>query len=87
MPARPRHRTRALFALAIVAAACSGQGDGVDAPSASPAGERSTGASTPAANGPIAEILRFSAPSLDGGTIEGKDYSRRDVAFWFWAPW
>jgi hypothetical protein len=33
------------------------------------------------------DVLRFSAPKLGGGSVEGEDYSGRDVAFWFWAPW
>jgi hypothetical protein len=36
---------------------------------------------------PVAEVLRFSAPRLGGGTIEGVDFAGKDVAFWFWAPW
>ena len=82
MRPRARHCTAALFSLAIAAAACSGTDGAADAPS----GDRSTG-STAAGNEAAAEILRFSAPRLDGGTLEGEDYSRRDVAFWFWAPW
>ena len=33
------------------------------------------------------EVLRFAAPRLSGGTIDGEDLSGQDVAFWFWAPW
>jgi len=36
---------------------------------------------------PTPEVLRFSAPKLGGGTVDGEDYSGRDVAIWFWAPW
>ena len=78
---------RALFGLLCVAAfagACSSgsieppAADGPDA-TTPPAADRST----PAATG----VLAFSAPQLGGGTIEGADFSGRDVAFWFWAPW
>jgi hypothetical protein len=37
--------------------------------------------------GPVPEVLRFSAPRLSGGTVEGEDFAGRDVAIWFWAPW
>lgn len=35
----------------------------------------------------IPEILNFSAPQLDGDTVDGADYAGKDVALWFWAPW
>lgn len=102
MPPRARRRIAALTILVIAAAACSGAGDAVDAPGVSPSDDRSTGTAnespsqggigvsgvpTATGSGPTAEVLRFSAPRLDGGTIEGEDYSGSDVAFWFWAPW
>lgn len=31
--------------------------------------------------------LRFTAPAVEGGTIEGADYAGRDLVIWFWAPW
>lgn len=31
--------------------------------------------------------LRFTAPRLGGGQINGAEYAGRDVAIWFWAPW
>ncbi|HEY5905680.1 MAG TPA: hypothetical protein VIX39_07695 [Actinomycetota bacterium] len=37
--------------------------------------------------GTVPEVLRFSAPRLGGGTVEGEDFSGQDVALWFWAPW
>jgi hypothetical protein len=43
--------------------------------------------SSPRVDGGITDVLRFSAPKLGGGSIEGEDYSGRDVALWFWAPW
>ena len=33
------------------------------------------------------QILDFTAPQLDGGEVNGADYSGKDVALWFWAPW
>lgn len=35
----------------------------------------------------VPDVLRFAAPRLSGGTIDGEDLSGQDVAFWFWAPW
>ena len=31
--------------------------------------------------------MRFEAPKLGGGRVRGAEYSGRDVAIWFWAPW
>lgn len=31
--------------------------------------------------------LRFTAPALGGGTIDGADYAGSDLVIWFWAPW
>lgn len=48
------------------------------------------GACAPGERGPdtaTPEVLAFSAPLVGGGTFEGEDYTRRDVALWFWAPW
>ncbi|HWC72028.1 MAG TPA: hypothetical protein VG993_12785 [Actinomycetota bacterium] len=79
----------------LILAACSSEGveDGAGrSPSGSPASPAPSSASEVAAtpeqeDGPTPEVLRFSAPRLGGGTIEGEDYSGRDVALWFWAPW
>lgn len=38
-------------------------------------------------DGALPEILRFSAPLLSGGTIDGAALAGRDVALWMWAPW
>lgn len=35
----------------------------------------------------VPQELRFSAPALSGGTIEGAEYAGRDLVIWFWAPW
>jgi hypothetical protein len=80
-----------LTALLITAAACSGADEPTDPPPAAP--ETRAGSAAPRAEDPsdggerTAGVLGFSAPQLGGGTIEGRDYSGRDVAFWFWAPW
>jgi hypothetical protein len=67
-------RLAGVVALLLVAAACSsgGAGDGGNATTTSP---------------PEQEVLSFTAPRLGGGTLDGEDYSGRDVAIWFWAPW
>ncbi len=66
-------RLAGVVALMLVAAACSSDaGDG-----------RNTTATSP----PEQQVLSFTAPRLGGGTLDGEDYSGRDVAIWFWAPW
>jgi hypothetical protein len=93
MPSPRGHLRIALAtALAVGASACSNAADAptgsAPSPSAS-AGSVAAGASegpSPGASS-TAEVLRFSAPRLGGGTVRGEDYSNADVAFWFWAPW
>ncbi|MDH5314211.1 MAG: hypothetical protein OEW66_10320 [Actinomycetota bacterium] len=85
------------MALVLVAAACSsgsvGQQpapDATETPIAQTgggAGSDGNGGTNGSNAGSTAEVLGFSAPRLGGGTIEGQDFSGRDVAFWFWAPW
>lgn len=29
----------------------------------------------------------FTAPLVDGGTIDAGDYAGQDLVLWFWAPW
>ncbi|MGZ8623858.1 MAG: hypothetical protein ACXWYQ_06815 [Actinomycetota bacterium] len=77
-------------ALTLVAGACSAIGTEADtpAPPRSSSPSASAGATDGApSDGDVAEVLRFSAPRLGGGTIDGEDFSGRDTAFWFWAPW
>lgn len=83
----------------MAAASCSAAGgsagvSGTDDDQVGGAGESPSRAEPNAAsersatgNAPTAQVLRFSAPRLGGGTVEGEDYSGSDVAFWFWAPW
>jgi hypothetical protein len=56
-------------------------------PTESPAGQGGEQEQGQGGGRPTPEVLRFSAPKLGGGTLEGADYSGRDVAIWFWAPW
>jgi hypothetical protein len=37
--------------------------------------------------GAAAEALDFTAPTIDGGQLEGSSLAGGDVALWFWAPW
>ena len=84
--------------LMLVAAACASGGPD-DATGARP-GSSTVASPTPhdpsptgqgggagGSDRPVAEVLRFSAPRLGGGTIEGVEFAGNDVAFWFWAPW
>jgi len=69
-------RVAVLLALTVLAA-CGGGGDGSSAPAAATAQEAS-------AAGP--DVLRFSAPIVGGGELDGSTLAGRPVAFWFWAP-
>ena len=76
MPGLARRLAAALAVLALVGSACSQAGtSGADGP---PATSGSPG---------VAELLDFTAPVLGGGTLRGADYTGKDVAIWFWAPW
>ncbi|MGH2539726.1 MAG: hypothetical protein ACRDGK_04330 [Actinomycetota bacterium] len=78
--------------LTLVAVACSTGNDLTVTPTSTP---QLPGSATPSVvpsgggdpGGAVPQVLRFSAPRLSGGTIDGEDLSGRDVAFWFWAPW
>jgi hypothetical protein len=94
-------RLACVIALLLVAAGCSSGsgGTGVEDSSRSPTPVGTTApprGESPGPDGqggdagadrPTPEVLRFSAPELGGGTVDGQDYSGRDVAIWFWAPW
>lgn len=85
----------AITLLALGAAACSASSDADDGSAPGAAGRITSqppttepgGGAGSSPDGDVADVLRFSAPRLGGGSIEGEDYSGRDVAFWFWAPW
>ncbi len=97
MPERNLRTLAAIVLLPIAVASCSSS-EGTDAggaasqpaessavqPSPDPGGGGGGGES---GGGPVPEVLRFSAPRLGGGTVEGEDFSGQDVALWFWAPW
>lgn len=75
-------------ALVLATVACSTNPGTPPTPSGS-AGTRAAaqgGGASPATTD-AAEVLRFTAPRLGGGTVDGRDLAGRDVAFWFWAPW
>jgi hypothetical protein len=82
----------ASIALVFVAVACSTGNDPASTPSqTSTVSPRSTPTPVEPSDGDpgaqVPEVLRFTAPRLSGGAIDGEDLSGRDVAFWFWAPW
>ena len=96
MPQRsPRRLAIARFgasiALVFVAVACSTGNDPPSVPSQTSMAPRSTPTPVEPSDGDpgeqVPEVLRFTAPRLSGGAIDGEDLSGRDVAFWFWAPW
>ena len=41
---------------------------------------------TDATGSAVPEALRFSAPLIGGGTLDGASLAGRDVVLWFWAP-
>ena len=86
----------------ILLAGCSSEGDDARAPvrpvtprTMDPADAPKAGGPTPRQDsGPegdrpadVPEELRFSAPALGGGTLEGADFAGHDLVMWFWAPW
>ncbi len=93
MSPRPVNALLGLLCFTVLAAACSSEPTEPAAtepaatdrstPAADAATPPASDRSTPAATA----VLRFTAPRLGGGTIEGEDFAGRDVAFWFWAPW
>lgn len=36
---------------------------------------------------PASQILDFSGPTLDGGTLDASTLADKPTVFWFWAPW
>jgi hypothetical protein len=78
MPGFLRRLAGALTVLAFVVSACSEPGTSAS---------DGTPPSTSTSPGGVVEILDFTAPLLGGGTLRGSDYTGKDVAIWFWAPW
>ena len=96
MLARTVRTLATLALLGLVLASCSSPEGGEAGPAPSPSAEDSAPEATPEPMGSgdkggggrrVPEVLRFSAPRLGGGTVEGEDFSGEDVALWFWAPW
>ncbi|GAB3112080.1 hypothetical protein GCM10027160_13710 [Streptomyces calidiresistens] len=42
---------------------------------------------TDEAEAPVAEALRFVAPTVDGGEFDGTELAGKPAVLWFWAPW
>lgn len=100
MLARTLRTLATLALLGLVLASCSSPEGSEAGPAPSPSAEDSAPEVTPGPTGSgdkgggggggggrVPEVLRFSAPRLGGGTVEGEDFSGEDVALWFWAPW
>lgn len=90
---RPNHRARArrkltgmLAAVAVTAAAC---GPGAEPPAGAPNLPAPPRTSAPTdSHVEDLESLRFTAETLDGGSIDTAELiGRHPVAFWAWAPW
>lgn len=77
-------RSAALLCVLVLAAACSSTGAAVSDPRSATASRPSTSETDP---GAVPKVLDFTAPSVDGDTVEGADYVGKDLAIWFWAPW
>jgi hypothetical protein len=80
------------FVLAVgvlaVAASCARPGEPASRPSPTGLGATSPGpATTATAPSPVPGELRFTAPRLGGGTVQGAVFAGRDLVMWFWAPW
>ena len=88
MSPRRLYRLTGLVCAALLASACSSEPSEPHAADPSTPTPVTTTAPTPDRSTPAATaVLRFTAPRLGGGTIDGEDFAGRDVAFWFWAPW
>ncbi|MFZ4721341.1 MAG: hypothetical protein ACOYMR_18085 [Ilumatobacteraceae bacterium] len=68
----------------LTLAACGA--DGNDGPGATSATTMVGPADTAAGGAAVPEALRFSAPTVGGGTLDMARFAGRTVAYWFWAP-
>ncbi len=75
-----------LGALATVAVACSSVTGIIDT-SPTPPAPGSPSVAGPESPDQISGVLDFSAPRVGGGAVDGADYTGKDLAIWFWAPW
>jgi hypothetical protein len=76
-----RRAAAAAAAFALLAACGSGDDEGATGDPGTEAGaDRDEAQALPA-------VLDFSAPTVDGGTIDGVDLAGQDLVLWFWAPW
>jgi hypothetical protein len=92
MPVGRPHRLALTVVLALAAAAsCAPADDGTPSASSAPSEDPSSASRSVEPESPepvaVADVLRFTAPRLGGGTVVGEDLAGDDVAFWFWAPW
>lgn len=74
----------------VASAACTAEMDRAVPPGRStpgPTAAPTTGAPPADADVRVPMELRFTAPALGGGTIDGADYAGSDLVVWFWAPW
>lgn len=84
--------------MATVSVSCAADGNGAVAEPTAPAGTTAAsptsgstiaGSPTTLSGGPSAdapEALRFSAPTVGGGTLDLASFAGSTVLFWFWAP-
>jgi thiol-disulfide isomerase/thioredoxin len=79
----------AAFVAAAALAGCAADIESAQAPATTVASPATTGAtvpsSTPAAA--VAETLRFTTRTVDGGTFDGATLAGRPAVLWFWAAW
>ncbi|HEX6262022.1 MAG TPA: hypothetical protein VF097_04160 [Actinomycetota bacterium] len=84
----------AMGILALTTASCGSPEEttGSQSPEAAPAATSPPPTSPrpteePAEDPPVPRELRFTAPALGGGAIDGAEYAGSDLVIWFWAPW
>jgi len=82
----------ALFCAGCAApdAETAGPAPGSSVVASSPAGTSGSPAPAPSGSGErlaAPEILRFTAPTVQGGTFDGTSVAGRPVVLWFWASW
>lgn len=82
-----RTLTAGAVAAVLVLGGCGApNGDGGGEPGGSSPAEEA-GSGDGGSGGGTPEALDFTAPTVDGGEIDGADLHGRPVVLWFWAPW